>query len=167
MLILLCGFMGAGKTSKGKLLAAKLNSDYCDLDELIVKNTGMSVKDIFTNLGENEFRKIETDTLKRLIGQNMILSLGGGTLDKEENRTICKNAVVIYLNTPFETCYERISNSERPLVKTKSYEELKQLYNTRSQFYNECADIIVNTDLLNEDKSAVVAEIYRRLERYL
>lgn len=167
MLILLCGFMGAGKTSKGKLLAAKLNSDYCDLDELIVKNTGMSVKDIFTNLGENEFRKIETDTLKRLIGQNMILSLGGGTLDKEENRAICKNAVVIYLNTPFETCYERISNSERPLVKTKSYEELKQLYNTRSQFYNECADIIVNTDLLNEDKSAVVAEIYRRLERYL
>lgn len=167
MLILLCGFMGAGKTSKGKLLAAKLNSDYCDLDELIVKNTGMSVKDIFTNLGENEFRKIETDTLKRLIGQNMILSLGGGTLDKEENRTISKNAVVIYLNTPFETCYERISNSERPLVKTKSYEELKQLYNTRSQFYNECADIIVNTDLLNEDKSAVVAEIYRRLERYL
>lgn len=163
MLILFCGFMGAGKTSKGKILAAKLNSDYRDLDELIVENTGMSVLEIFTKLGEKEFRKIETDTLKNLICQNMVLSLGGGTLDRVENRTICKNAVVIYLDTPFETCYERISNSERPLVKTKSYEELRQLYNSRAQIYNECADIIIKTNLFKEDKCAVITEIYKQL----
>lgn len=163
MLIILCGFMGCGKTSKGKILAQALGKEYCDLDELIVKQSGRSIKEIFIESGEKEFRKIESETLSSVMNKDMVLSLGGGALDMKKNRSICTNSTVIFLNTPFDTCYQRICNTERPLVKSKTYAELKQLYINRTEVYRACADIIVETAIFDEDKNAVIAEIIRQL----
>lgn len=163
MLLILCGFMGCGKTSKGKILAQTLGIEYCDLDELVVKNTGKTIKEIFDEAGEKGFRKIESETLSNVINKNIVLSLGGGTLDKEINRSICADSTVIYLDTPYDICYQRICNTERPLVKLKTGDELKELYTNRTDIYRACADIVIETANFNEDKNAVVAEIIRQL----
>jgi shikimate kinase len=64
MKVTLVGFMGAGKTTIGKLLSERLRMPFLDLDELVVEKVGMSIPEIFKKKGENEFRKIESSILK-------------------------------------------------------------------------------------------------------
>lgn len=147
MNIALCGYMGSGKSSVGKSLAFKLGYDYVDTDEYIERTLGMSIPMIFDSIGESGFRRAETNALIQLSNRKRtVFSLGGGTLISPENRDILlKYARIIYLEVPFETCYNRISEgAERPIVNAKSKEELLQHYSQRLAIYEQSADYRVN-----------------------
>lgn len=146
MIIALCGFMGAGKTTIGKRVSKKVNFKYIDLDDYIVEKCGMSIAQIFNEKGESEFRRIEADSLKEVLDSetNALISLGGGTLERDENVEALKGrAKIIYISVPFNVCYTRIRNTDRPLVKQLTESQLRDRYIARDKRFKEVADIIV------------------------
>lgn len=146
MIIALCGFMGAGKTTIGKRVSKKVNFKYIDLDDYIVEKCGTSIAQIFDEKGENEFRRIESDSLKEVLDSemNVLISLGGGTLECDENVEALKGrAKIIYISVPFNVCYTRIRNTDRPLVKQLTESQLRDRYIARDKRFKEVADIIV------------------------
>lgn len=137
MAIFLCGFMGCGKTTTGKLLAKKLGCSYIDTDELIEKNEGMSIPDIFSKKGEPYFRRVEAETVKSLCGRKAVVSCGGGALINDETAdAVNKNDAAVFLDIPFDTCYERIKDDpHRPIAVSSTKEELFERFNKRHEIY--------------------------------
>src|SRR3989304_5077205 len=117
--IYLTGFMGTGKTSVGREIALMLDLKFIDLDELIVKNEGRSINDVFAKNGEPYFRKIEKETLKEVSqGAGQVVSCGGGIVIDPENITIMKQSGrFIALFARPEVIFERIKKeTHRPLL---------------------------------------------------
>lgn len=148
--IYLTGFMGAGKTSVGKLLARELGAEHFDTDELIQKALQMSIGEIFETKGEAFFRNTETELLK-LLGEKQpgtcIISTGGGAVLRHENITAMhQNGLIVFLDVSAEKAYSRIrDNTDRPLLKTVNpLETSKKLLEIRMPFYLK-ADFIVKT----------------------
>jgi len=143
MTVFLCGFMGCGKSTIGKLLAKNMGLSYIDTDELIVENEGMKIPEIFEKFGEPHFRKIEAETIKSLCSKNAVVSCGGGAmLNPDTAEYANKNGAVVFIDVPFEVCYNRIKNDEnRPLVKNGTKESLEALYDTRYPVYSKHAGI--------------------------
>lgn len=138
--------MGAGKTTIGKRVSKKVNFKYIDLDDYIVEKCGTSIAQIFNEKGECEFRRIESDSLKEILDNetNALISLGGGTLERDENAEALKGrAKIIYISVPFNVCYTRIRNTDRPLVKSLTETQLRDRYIARDKRFKEVADIIV------------------------
>lgn len=155
--IYLTGFMGSGKSTVGPILANTLGWDFFDLDKLIENKTGKKIREIFEQEGENYFRKLETDTLREISGsQNIIISLGGGTVASQENLDILKETgKIIYLKVSLDTVYKRLkykrdrpaltnSNSES-LSKEEMTDRIKKLMDTRIKYYEQ-ADFTIDTD---------------------
>jgi len=153
----LTGFMAAGKSTIGPILANTLGWDFFDLDKLIENKTGKKIRDIFEQEGEGHFRKIETDTLREISeSKNVIISLGGGTIANKENIEIMKNTgKIIYLKVSLDTVYHRLKyKKDRPAL-TKSDSEslskeemtnrINELMDTRAQYYEQ-ADYTIDTD---------------------
>lgn len=141
--IILCGFMGSGKSTVGRLLAKRLLTPFIDLDALIEQEQNMSIPEIFEQKGEAFFRELEHTTLKKALEHNgpqlfNVIASGGGTFMNEKNAALLRehDALVIYLSTDFDICYERIRNSDRPLVRKNSREQLHALYNERNKVYS-------------------------------
>jgi len=150
--IALIGFMGTGKTSVGKALAEMLNYKFIDLDEEIIKISGMEISNIFKTKGEAEFRKIEQEVLKKEINNsNIILSCGGGIVINPDNRQILKeNAITVWLYNSVATSVKRGNDGTRPLLNVeKPVEAAEKLFNSRIGFYADASDLLVST----EDKS--------------
>ena len=82
MTVFLCGFMGCGKSTTGKILAKNLGLSYIDSDEFIVEQEGMTIPEIFEKKGEPYFRKVEAEVIKSLCGKNAVVSCGGGAMLK-------------------------------------------------------------------------------------
>ncbi len=146
--LFLVGFMGAGKSSVGKLLAKRLDTLFVDLDEVIVKTCGQSINEIFARHGEEYFRDVETDALRCLdYRQPVVVATGGGILERRGNADIIRSkGVMIYLDASWETVYRRIStSSNRPILQQKTVEEVRSLFQRRQAAYR-CADMCVNTD---------------------
>ncbi len=149
--IVLMGFMGAGKTTIGKELAKALNCEFIDTDEWIEKEQGRKISDIFAKDGEQTFRDMETDLLKRLQDSEdkFVLSIGGGMPVREENRVLLRNiGTVVYLKTSKEEIIRRVSgDTNRPLLQGGALEEkVTRLMNSREQIYQETAHLEVLTD---------------------
>jgi len=146
--IVLIGLMGSGKTTIGKQLAAKLNMQFADTDELIVQKAKKSIKSIFADDGEFFFRDLESEVIKEVSKhQNIIISTGGGAVLREENiDNLKKNGILFYLYAPAEELFKRIKDdTERPLINTANpIETLKSIQNEREIFYNQ-ADFKINT----------------------
>jgi shikimate kinase len=154
MKIFLIGFMGSGKTHWGRLLSAKLQLPFLDLDSVIVHREGKSVSDIFSEQGEEYFRYLEKEVLEEMVdGQdNFILSCGGGTPCFFNNIDFMKrNGKVIWLNTSVEALKERLlrERRSRPLIREITDEEL-QRYIIRKlserRMYYERAHAVVNEE---------------------
>jgi shikimate kinase len=149
--ILLTGFMGAGKSTVGKLLAGLLGCSFADLDELIAKCENRTIPDIFAADGENYFRDCETDILNKLPQQPVaVYATGGGLVMREENRRIMKKlGKVVYLKADWSTLEKRLQHgSGRPLVDSgRGWHEVKDLWDRRQPFYEE-ADLVLLTDEL-------------------
>jgi shikimate kinase len=109
--IVLTGFMGAGKSTVGRLLAARLNWEFLDLDAFIESRTGLTVPTIFSLHGEPHFRQLETEALaSALRSDNLVLALGGGTPEILANRLLLEQAqhtATIFLDAPFSVLYDR------------------------------------------------------------
>lgn len=140
MTIFLCGFMGCGKSTVGSLLAKKLGCGFCDTDELVVKNQGMTIPEIFAQKGEPYFRTVEAETVKSLCGKNTVVACGGGAMLNSDTAETVKESggVIIYLDVDFEECYCRISgDTNRPIVMNNTKEQLEEIYNNRRDIYIE------------------------------
>lgn len=120
--IVILGFMASGKTTVGQELARQLDCTFVDLDSLITARDGRSPAEIIKADGEGSFREIETSALCDVLQnqQAEVIALGGGTWTVPANRTLLSghNYMSIWLDAPFELCWQRISADEqiRPLA---------------------------------------------------
>ncbi|MHC5293785.1 shikimate kinase [Listeria welshimeri] len=153
---MLIGFMGAGKTTVGNILAKMANLPYIDIDEVIISEQGMSVSDIFAKHGEKEFRRLEHEKLKGLMGTKAVIATGGGIVLNPENRKVLNDTYpVIYLETDPKVFMNRLKgDTTRPLVQQKTPEEIQAIFEPRIAHYEASADFIVNTDNRNQQEVA-------------
>ncbi|MBR5510343.1 MAG: shikimate kinase [Lachnospiraceae bacterium] len=149
--LILIGFMGAGKTTIGKLLAKGKNMSFVDTDERIVLEQGRTIPDIFAEYGEPYFRDLETDLLRRMQEDttDSVISVGGGMPVREENRALLRElGCVIYLSASKQTILERVRNDgSRPMLNGDDLEaRVEQLMKARESLYRQAAHVDVRTD---------------------
>ena len=125
MRILLTGFMGAGKTSVGRRLAANLGWPFIDLDEEIERIAGESVREIFEHVGEGRFRELEARVLDESMWPDpVVVATGGGTLTFPRNLAAARSAgLVVWLNPEFATLTRRVGGrgkEDRPLFRDEA-----------------------------------------------
>ncbi len=144
--IYLCGFMGCGKSTVGKVLAKKIGYGFIDMDDYIVEREKMSIPQIFAEKGEKYFRDTETAVIGELAQKGAVIACGGGAMLKKENADIAaENGIVVYIDIPFEACYERISgDGNRPLVVNNTKEQLEEIYNGRIPVYRANSTITID-----------------------
>lgn len=135
--------MGSGKSHTGRLLAEALGLEHYDLDFLLEKECMLSIKDIFRTYGEVQFRVLERNILLST-AESGVISTGGGVIVSDANRAYLKEQFVIWLNPAWETLYERIKRSNRPLVKKHDKEELYRIFQERERLYQEIANISID-----------------------
>lgn len=127
--IFLIGYMGSGKTTLGKKLATKLELPFIDTDEEIVKQIGMSITEYFIQHGEDAFRALEREQLRKFSENAAIISTGGGAPCFFDNMEwIRANGYVVYLQMSPKALFDRLSQSKlhkRPILIGKSPEELR------------------------------------------
>ena len=137
--IVFLGMMGSGKTSIGILVSKKLNLQFYDIDQIIEKDLGMSISEIFQKKGEKFFRNVEEKiTLKFLKKKNIVVSLGGGAfINKKIREEILTNHLSFWLNWNSKTLINRIQkNTKRPIAIKSSVSELINLIKRRSIIYS-------------------------------
>ena len=153
--IYLVGFMGSGKSTVGKIVAEKLKMNFVDIDELIEKEKGMKITDIFKKKGEKYFRDLEKKKIKDLaVKENLVISTGGGLgADKENMDLMKKTGLVVWLDVSLDEILERCKGDKnRPLL-NQSYENLKKLYEKRKPIY-KMAHIHIKTGNKNPEEIA-------------
>lgn len=160
--IVLCGFMGSGKTTIGRKLARALRYDFIDMDDYLEAREGKKISDIFAEIGEEGFRDIETQCAYEVAEKTgYVIALGGGAVLREENvAQYKKNGLLIHLNTPFYRIVQNLSrDTSRPLLKGDKEKQTRLLYNQRKQIYLGCADRSVSGTRISEIMDAVFCAI--------
>lgn len=157
MTIFLCGFMGCGKSTIGERLARRLACDFVDMDDYIEQQAGMRIPEIFAKHGEAYFRNLETEAVRALSSHTGVIACGGGAMLREINAEIARqHGVVVLLDVPFRTCYFRIADSDRPIVRSNSRQQLEELYQKRYVLYRAHCTHSIDA---SHSPSAAVAEI--------
>ncbi|HTK79572.1 MAG TPA: shikimate kinase [Rhizomicrobium sp.] len=147
--VALVGMMGAGKSSLGRRLAARLNVPFRDADAEIEAAAGCSINDIFDRFGEGAFRDGERKVMARLLNDAPhVLATGGGAFIDPETRTrIKETALSVWINVPLEVLISRVGRrNTRPLLRNGDPKEiLTQLLREREHIYGE-ADLTINSE---------------------
>jgi len=170
--IALIGFMGAGKTAVGKVLAKRLGKEFVELDLLIEQRTGKSIPEVFQQDGEVAFRELEIEVTREVSrGKNLVIACGGGIVLNGINIDRLKNeSIIVYLVASPRVLLRRISGSGegRPLLRTSNSGEgepwhydvvahsrlsrsIQELLRFRKPFYDRAADIRIDTSKLDID----------------
>jgi len=148
MKIFLIGFMGSGKTFRGRQLSEQLRLPFFDLDEQIVNKEGRSINEIFVEEGEEYFRLAEKETLHIITESHdsFIMSTGGGTPCYFNNIVYMKESgTTVWINTSLATLFERLikEREDRPLLKDLSDDQLRSFiikkFADRKIFYEQSA----------------------------
>lgn len=144
-MIVLVGFMGAGKTTVGHLLAEKLGLPFADTDLVIEQRTGRSVRDIFAEDGEPAFRDIERSVTAELLGgPDSVLALGGGGAEDPATQESLRPHHVVCLDVGYDEAMVRVAHDEgRPLLRSPG---LQEIYERRLSVYRRVATHVVATD---------------------
>ena len=147
--IVLIGFMGSGKTTVGIRLSYRMRKSIEDTDKLIERREKRTIREIFAQDGEEHFRKLETEMLRDAVAKlkNQIISVGGGTPIKEENRKLLKQlGMVVYFRVKPETVCKRLKHdTARPLLQCENpMDKVTELLEQRKEAYEACADIIID-----------------------
>lgn len=165
--VFLCGMMGSGKSSVGKRLASKLNVPFSDLDKLIIRQESMSIPEIFSQKGEEYFRKTERNVLiKESQRTKGVMALGGGSL---QNQQIVDHLKIygwlVFLKVPQSVLLSRLKTGRnRPMLSNTNIEQkIDQLLTERTPFYDQ-ADITV--DVSTESHNQVVDKLIKKLSVY-
>ncbi len=153
-LIVLIGLMGSGKTSVGRALAKKLNFKFADSDELVEKIVKLSVREIFTQMGEVEFRRLESSALAEACRctQPTVLAVAGGAILRQENRTLLKDHAkcIVWLDAPTSTLVGRAGRAKhRPLLDADPVGQLNQMRIDRESLYQQIATNKIATASFN------------------
>jgi shikimate kinase len=163
--IYLTGFMGAGKSTIGKILAQRIGYRFYDTDHLVMRGFGKPVSVIFEQNGEKAFRNAEILVLSELAQRsNVVVSTGGGTLVRDETFTIARESgLLIYLRAPVSDLYERVifSPKDRPQVDVPEQESIFHEYFEQRRHYYERSDFTVDT--VNRRPDDVVRDIMTAL----
>ena len=162
--IILIGYMGAGKTTVGKALAKDMGLDFYDLDWYIENRRRKKIPQIFSELGEDGFRRIERNMLHEVAEfENIVLSCGGGTPCFYDNIDYMnQQAPVVYLKVEPETLYMhlKMSKNDRPLLRGKSQEELitfiREQLKQREPFYTK-ARYTLDVTLMDDYKKIKIS----------
>ena len=138
--IVLIGMPGSGKSAVGKILAAKTGRPLADTDELVVREAGKSIPDIFRENGESAFRDLESAVIRRLSKQGgQIISTGGGAVLRPENVTALRqNGRLFWLDRSPD---DLTPTEDRPLADTDA--KMKLLYHERQPIYRAAADVTI------------------------
>lgn len=169
MRIYLVGFMGAGKTTVGRLLATRLGTDFVDLDLEIEREQARTIKEIFASEGEQYFRQCERAALARMRSlPDVVVATGGGTFTFPENRTLIEEGgVSVHLAAPFDVIASRIRSrhEDRPLFRNE--EAAFELYKARQVHYRlaDVAVAITQTETAREIAERVILALPRGIER--
>ncbi len=159
--VVLIGLPGSGKSSAAEALAGRLGRVCHSLDDMIEQDAGRPITEIFATGGEDEFRTLETDALRRALahGDNGLIDGGGGLVTTVENRRIlAESARTIWLDATDETLASRLGDAaDRPLLAEDPHRRLRALRRDRLVHYTNAADAIVSTEGLDAD--AVAAEV--------
>jgi len=159
--IVLTGFMGAGKTTVGRRLAAGLGWTFVDLDTLIEQRTGLTVPQIFAEQGETAFRRLESVALSVALGQkNVVLALGGGTPERLTNRLLLEQTpgtLTVYLHAPLEVltarCHAQVDGVVRPVLAHP--DEVALRFASRHPHYQRLAHVTIDTTATSAEETAV------------
>ena len=160
MNIVLCGMMGAGKTSVGIKIADLTGMRWYDTDDLIEQKYG-KISTIFEFYGEERFREMETEIVHAVSDEdNAVISTGGGCVLRPENSAaLKKHGKIVFLKVDIAELFERTGHTsdERPLLKNTTFEKMKELLDQRTPVYESCADYTVDTN--GKDVEGVAREI--------
>ena len=159
--LILCGFMGCGKTTIGFRLARLFSMEYIDLDAELEQSAGLPIPEIFAQYGEAYFRNLEHQAVAGIAKRiRCVVSTGGGALTFARNReTIDPRDTVIFLDTPFDVCYSRIKDSGRPIVRSTTADQLQSLFNQRRDAYLAASAIRIDGALPVEKAAQSIVEI--------
>lgn len=164
--IVLCGFMGCGKTTVGKDLAENLGYTFIDTDEFIEKRENMSVSDIFAQKGEPYFRSVETEVTKELAErQGLVIATGGGMMLNSQNaESLNKIGVSFWIKVSVETILQRLKgDTTRPLLQREDKDAaIRELLQKREPFYLKHSNFCIDGE--GEPKE-VVERILKALEK--
>lgn len=147
--IILCGFMGCGKTSVGKRVAKLLNRQFCDLDNYIEERAGMTVTQIFAKEGEEGFRVREARAVEEVAAQKgLVIASGGGTVLARKNVDCFHRygGKILFLDVPVAALQERLKgDKKRPLLQRPDRREfIAQLWEKRCPLYRAAADLVID-----------------------
>jgi len=159
----LIGAPGAGKSTIGRRVAERLKVPFVDTDALIEEESGMSVADMFVELGEPEFRSREEDAVRRALSEHAgVVALGGGAILSESTRKLLAEHTVVWLRVNVSDASSRVGmNQARPLLLGNVRSRLTQLLNERTPLYESVASITIETDgrAVREVTSSVLAAV--------
>ena len=147
--LVLTGFMGAGKSTIGRLLAARINWSFLDLDAHLEARTGATIPQLFERHGEAHFRRLESAALASALGQNhTVLALGGGTPEELTNRLLLEQTpatFTIFLDAPFPTLFDRcmLQDITRPVLADPATAQLR--FQKRHPLYRRLANRTIDT----------------------
>lgn len=167
--IILIGYMGAGKTTVGKLLAEQKGWLFVDTDVKIEEQEGRSISDIFAMDGEEAFRNKETTFISQFSKaqpSKAVVSVGGGLPLREENRRILKEmGTVIYLTALKDTIVWRVkSSADRPLLQGEDLsKKVEDMLAVRDPIYRQAADFCIETDKKTAEE--IAEEIWKKIEK--
>ena len=160
--LVLVGMMGAGKTTVGRRLAARLGRRFVDSDEEVEKAAGMTIEDIFAAHGEADFRAGEVRVIARLLkDHDLVLGTGGGAFINGETRSLVKaSAVSVWIKADFDLLFQRVQRrSNRPLLKTANPRQtLQDLIDKRYPIYAEADVTVVSKDVPQDQVATEVIE---------
>ena len=161
--IFIVGSMGSGKTSIGKMLAKNNNLSFLDTDHEIIRSCGYSIPDIFEKFGEEHFRNLETEQLRKMDAiENHIISTGGGIVLKDDNKKLMKSlGLIIFLDINISSQMDRVKNRKnRPLLNDKNLKDnLLSLKKIRDPIYKKISNYII--DVSGKERNQVISEIQK------
>ena len=155
--------MGSGKTSIGKILAKNNHLSFLDTDHEIIRSCGYSIPDIFEKFGEEHFRNLETEQLRKMDAiENHIISTGGGIVLKDDNKKLMKSlGLIIFLDINISSQMDRVKNRKnRPLLNDKNLKDnLLSLKKIRDPIYKKISNYII--DVSGKERNQVINEIQK------
>lgn len=161
-MIVLVGFMGAGKTTVGRLLAARLGVPFTDSDHVVETRAGKPIRQVFADDGEPAFRQLEHEVIAELLtGTGRVLAVGGGAVGHPLTSKLLAEAPVAYLRVSYGEAVARVGgDGGRPML---SRPDIADVYAGRQAAYSAVATVTVDVD--GRAPQDIAADILARLGR--